>query len=147
MAQLLTKAVDSQTPAVSFHSTDTLSPKANEVLVKFLAAPINPLDILVLADLYPVKPDHEHSGEPILGYDGVGEIISCGSDVQTLVPGDFVVPRKFGTGTWRSHAVLEVQSLQKVSRPLDLVFAAILRITIAPALCLVEDMCNLKPGD
>jgi trans-2-enoyl-CoA reductase len=147
MAQLLTITSSGQAPAVNFHLQEVPSPKANEVLVKLLAAPINPLDILVLADLYPVRPNHKHAGEPIPGYDGVGEVVSCGVDVKSLAPGNLVVPRKFGIGTWRSHVVLDAQSLQKVSRPVDLSFAAILRITIAPAFCLVEDMCNLKPGD
>jgi len=148
MAQILTKANGGRTPALNFHVQEELPPpKATEVLVKFLAAPINPLDILVLNDSYPVKPSHKHSGEDIVGYDGVGEIISCGADVRSLAPGDLVVPSKFGIGTWRSHAVLDAQSLQKVTRPHDLAFAAILRITIVPAFCLVEDMRSLKPGD
>lgn len=147
MAQLLTIASGNQAPPVSFHLQAIPSVNANEVLVRFLAAPINPLDILVLAGLYPVKPDHKHYGEPILGYDGVGEIITCGADVKNLLPGDLVVPSKFGTGTWRTYAVLDAQSLQKVSRPSDLAFAAILRIGVAPAFCLVEDMRTLKPGD
>jgi trans-2-enoyl-CoA reductase len=147
MAQLLTIASGSQAAAVNFHVQEIPSPKANEVVVKLLAAPINPLDILVLQGFYPVKPSHTHSGEPILGYDGVGEILTCGSAVTTLSPGDLVVPSKFGTGTWRTHAALDAQSLQKISRPTDLAFAAILRITVAPAFCLVEDMTALKPGD
>ncbi|KAH8651946.1 hypothetical protein BGZ60DRAFT_497634 [Tricladium varicosporioides] len=147
MAQLLTIANSGQVPTVNFHLQDAPSPKANEVLVKLLAVPINPLDILVLADLYPVKPNCKHAGEPIPGYDGVGEVVSCGADVNNLIPGDLVVPKKFGMGTWRSHVVVDAESLQKVSRPMDLSFAAILRITIAPAFCLVEDMYNLKPGD
>jgi len=147
MAQLLTIASGSQAPAVNFHVQEIPSPKANEVLVKLLAAPINPLDIIVLQGLYPVKPEHKHSGEPILGYDGVGEILTCGAAVTNLAPGDLVVPSKFGTGTWRTHAILDAQSLQKVSRPADLSFAAILRISIAPAFCLVEDMRSLRPGD
>ncbi|OBT58520.1 hypothetical protein VE04_01240 [Pseudogymnoascus sp. 24MN13] len=140
MAQVLTIASGTQVPAVNFHaqkySVDKL--EANEVLIKMLAAPINPLDILVLAGVYPVKPSHTHLDEPILGYDGKR---------TTLSPGDLVVPSKFGTGTWRTHAVLDAASLQRVTYPTDLAFASILRIGIAPAFCLVEDMRALKPGD
>jgi trans-2-enoyl-CoA reductase len=148
MAQVLTIASGTQVPAVNFHVQESLvEPKANEVLVKTLAAPINPLDILVLAGIYPVKPSHAHLNEPILGYDGVSEVLEVGSSVTGLSPGDLVVPSKFGTGTWRTHAVLDAASLQKVTRPRDLAFASILRIGIAPAFCLVEDMRALKPGD
>lgn len=109
MAQILTKASASQAPTLNFHVQEEQlpRPKATEVLVKFLAAPINPLDILVLHDSYPVKPSHKHSDEAILGYDGVGEILRCGADVRSLAPGDLVVPSQFGIGTWRSHAVLD----------------------------------------
>jgi mitochondrial enoyl-[acyl-carrier protein] reductase / trans-2-enoyl-CoA reductase len=151
MSHVLTKAPktgnDSEASGLHFHNYEPSALGPKDVLVKFLAAPINPLDVLVLADRYPVKPQHQYSGEPIPGYDGVGEIVNCGGDVTELAPGDLVIPSKFGIGTWRTHAVLDVQSLQKISRPTDLAFAAILRISIAPAFCLVEDMCNLKPGD
>lgn len=151
MAQVLTKAPKveggSAEPELHFHSYEpsVLGPK--DVLVKFLAAPINPLDILVLADVYAVKPQHHYSGEQIPGYDGVAEILDCGEDVSELAAGDLVIPSKFGIGTWRTHAVLDVKWLQKISRPTDMAFAALLRISIAPAFCLVEDMCTLKPGD
>ncbi|KAF1348560.1 hypothetical protein BDV97DRAFT_266881, partial [Delphinella strobiligena] len=132
---------------IKYHSHDVPSTGGHQVLVRWLAAPINPLDVLVLTDAYPVKPSYKHSGEPIPGFDGVAEVISCGRKVSGLVPGDLVVPSKFGVGTWRTHAVVDEQSLQKISRPSDLLFAAIMRISIAPAFCLVEDMTNLKPGD
>ena len=73
-----------------------------EVLVRFLAAPINPLDLLVLADTYPTKPKYEHNGNKILGYDGVGEVLDCGETVEGLQPGDVVVPSKFGIGMTRT---------------------------------------------
>lgn len=151
MAHILTKAPTQQSSAESallnFHITQLPTVGSKDVLIKFLAAPINPLDMLVLADLYPVKPQHFQDGEAIPGYDGVGEVVSCGSDVTELAPGDLVIPSKFGIGTWRTRAVVDVQYLQKISRPIDLAVAAITRISIAPAFCLVEDMCTLKPGD
>jgi mitochondrial enoyl-[acyl-carrier protein] reductase / trans-2-enoyl-CoA reductase len=151
MAQVLTNGRKhegvAESPLVNFYVAEipTVGPK--DVLVKFLAAPINPLDVLVLADLYPVKPQHFQDGEAIPGYDGVGEVVSCGSAVTELAPGDLVIPSKFGIGTWRTQAVVDVHYLQKISRPIDLAVAAITRISIAPAFCLVEDMCTLKPGD
>jgi len=146
MAQVLTISPEAST--VSFYVQELLPiPKSNEVFVRFLAAPINPLDILVLENAYPVKPQHSYLQQPIPGYDGVAKVISCGTNVSGLSPGDLVIPRKFGAGTWRTHAVLDFQYLQKISAPTDPKFAAILRISIGPAFCLVEDMRNLKPGD
>ena len=151
MAQVLTKSLkqakDAGPPAVALQTfrPETLGPK--DVLVRFLAAPINPLDVLVLADLYPVKPQHHFNGEPIIGYDGVGEIVFRGPAVTDVAPGDLVIPSKFGLGTWRTQAVVDASWVQKISRPSDIAFAAIIRISIAPAFFLVEDMSDLKPGD
>lgn len=122
-------------------------PGLTQVLIHFLAAPINPLDILVLADRYPVKPQHYHNGEVISGYDGVAGILRCGENVTNLKKGDIVIPSKFGIGSWRSHAVVDAEWLMKVPPPDDIRFAAIMRISVAPAYFLVEDMCILKPGD
>ena len=151
MAQILTQSTEhhrnAQLPSLNFHVAELPVLGGKDVLVKFLAAPINPLDVLVLANLYPVKPQHHHANEAIPGYDGIGEVMDCGANVTELVPGDLVIPSKFGIGTWRTQAVVDVQYLQKVIRPNDFAFAAIIKISIAPAFCLVEDMCNLKPGD
>ena len=57
------------------------------------------------------------------------------------------MPSKFGLGTWRTEAAVDVSWVQKIARPDDIAVAAITRIGIAPAFFLVEDMCELKPGD
>jgi trans-2-enoyl-CoA reductase len=135
-------------PEVKMYILDELpSPSSGEVLVKFLASPINPLDLLVLAGKYPVQPKHQYQGEAVMGYDGVGQIIRCGPGTLGLQPGDLVVPGQFGLGTWRSHAVLQATQLQKITRPNDVVFSSLLRISVSPAYCLVEDMRSLNPGD
>lgn len=95
MAQSLTQT---PTGGVQLHNYDTGAVNPSTVLVKFLAAPINPLDLLVLAGTYPVKPAHQYQGQAIPGYDGIGEVVECGEGVTKVVPGDLVVPSKFGTG-------------------------------------------------
>ncbi|KAL1616195.1 putative secondary metabolism biosynthetic enzyme [Neofusicoccum ribis] len=148
MAQLLTQANGG--PNVAFHTQATLpAPGAGEVIVRFLAAPINPLDLLVLANAYPAKPSFTHTnGEPIPGYDGVAEVEQCGPGVHSLSPGDTVIPARFGIGTWRTRAVLPAAALLRLAaRPADPALAAVLRITVAPAYFLVEDMAPLRPCD
>ncbi|MCJ1466158.1 hypothetical protein MMC07_004777 [Pseudocyphellaria aurata] len=144
MAQSLTQSL---TGGVELHEYDAGGVNPSTVLVKFLAAPINPLDLLVLAGTYPVKPTHHYQGQAIPGYDGIGEVVECGEGVTKVTPGDLVVPSKFGTGTWRTHAVLDASSLQKISRPNDLAFGAMLKLGVLPAYFLLEDMATLKPGD
>lgn len=100
MAQTLTKT---SIGGVELHSYDTGAVKPSTVLVKFLAAPINPLDLLVLAGTYPVKPTHHYQGQAIPGYDGIGEVVECGEGVTKFNPGDLVVPSRFGLGKWLTN--------------------------------------------
>lgn len=95
MAQLLV-----QTPArdLQLQQTELGDIKSAEVLVRFMAASINPLDLLVMAGTYPVKPKYEYEGNSVLGYDGIGEVLQCGAGVRDLQPGDIVVPSMFGIG-------------------------------------------------
>lgn len=117
------------------------------IIVKFLAMPINPLDLLVLAGKYPVQPRYTVDGEKIAGFDGVAQVEKCGSNVKELQPGDWVIARGLGLGTWRSHAALEPSDISKITPGLDVTFAGMLKTAVMPAYLLLEDMTKLKPGD
>ncbi|KAF2229621.1 GroES-like protein [Viridothelium virens] len=138
---------DTGLPLVTFQESGRESLGPRDVLIRFLAAPINPLDILVLADVYTTKPHHYLRGEPIMGYDGVGEIVLRGAAVSDVSPGDIVIPSKLGMGTWRTQAVVNVEWVHKIDQPSNNTFAAMMYSTVAPGFLLVEDMCNLRPGD
>lgn len=131
---------------INLHTAAVPLPANADVLVKFHYSPINPLDLAVIAGAYPVKPHFEHDGECILGFDAIGEVVSLGPNVKRLAVGDFVVPAKYGIGTWRSHALLDESLLDKIPRPNDLRFGAIMRLGVTPAYFLVESMCKLRPG-
>ena len=100
MPQVLTQAMNGE---VELHDYEAEIPTASTVLVRFLAAPINPLDVLVLSGSYPVKPTHKHKGLAVPGYDGIAEVVECGENVTDPVPGDMVVPSKFGVGKLNSE--------------------------------------------
>ncbi|MCJ1367962.1 hypothetical protein MMC16_007100 [Acarospora aff. strigata] len=123
------------------------APASNEVLVQLLAAPVNPQDFIIVADMYPIKPSYTLSGESIPGYDGVGRVLEVGSDVKTLAVGDLVIPRSQGFGTWRTHAICGEESLTKVPECLNVLCASILKMTVLPAYFVLEDMHRLRPGD
>lgn len=137
----------------------TLPP--GSALVTFLAAPINPQDLMAIAGRYPVKPAHLHLGKPIPGNDGVARVEAIGladpsksSPGTTAVqPGDLVIPRRHGLGTWRRKAVLPVDGLTRLplNKPgpssIDPVAASMLRTVFLPAHLLTEDMRSLRPGD
>ncbi|KAJ0306787.1 uncharacterized protein N0V96_007416 [Colletotrichum fioriniae] len=125
-----------------------------KVLVSFLVSPINPQDLLVIAGRYPVKPSYTHDGEPVLGYDGVArvEVVGVESSSSTvptsaLRPGDLIIPRRHGLGTWRSQAIVNSADVIRLSPTEDLIGASLLRMAFLPAYLLVEDVRALKPGD
>lgn len=97
MAQALTRT---PTGEAQLQCYEIEAVKPSTVLVRFLAAPVNPLDLLVLAGSYPVKPAHEYRAHGILGYDGIAEVVKCSEEVTELKPGDVVVPSKFGVGMY-----------------------------------------------
>ncbi|EAW17189.1 MDR family NADPH-dependent oxidoreductase [Aspergillus fischeri NRRL 181] len=124
----------------------------HEAVVDFLAAPINPLDFLVLHGKYPVKPqnhiavaDGEH--RPIPGSDGAARIIKTGSAVTQFHVGDTVILRTHCRGSWRTHAVLDENDVLRVPSELDPRLACILRMGVAPAHFLLRDYSTLEPGD
>ena len=149
MPQALTFAQVSDQASEFLHLQQykTSAPGPGEVSVRMLAAPINPQDVMVLAGRYPVKPENHEGGEPIPGYDGVAEVVECGDGVTGLCSDDRVIPKRHGLGTWRTHAVFQEASLVKVSSIVDPMFLATMRMCVAPAYLLLEDMARLRPGD
>lgn len=116
---------------------------ANDVLVKMLAAPINPSDINMIQGTYAILPDLPATG----GNEGVGEVIEVGHQVKTLKPGDWVIPKDAGLGTWRTAAVLSKNDLLSVPNDMPLLAAATLGVNPCTAYRMLSDFEDLKPGD
>ncbi|KAI5925811.1 alcohol dehydrogenase superfamily, zinc-containing protein [Camillea tinctor] len=104
--------------------THSISPSLppSSVLLRTLAAPINPADVNTIQGTYGVKPTFSPligTSEPsvIPGNEGVFEVVNPGSSSSTLSKGDWVIPAKTGFGTWRTHAVApSPSSLIKLDR-------------------------------
>ncbi len=133
--------------ALRLQSYPVPSPREDEILVKVIAAPINPQDLLIVAGKYPIKPEYHIDGESIPGYDGVARVLETGSNIKSFAPGDLVIPGKQGLGTWRTHAVCSESDLLQVDGDVDPSCASILKMSVMPAYLLLEDMRTLKPGD
>ncbi|KAJ6116027.1 hypothetical protein N7523_006444 [Penicillium sp. IBT 18751x] len=123
-----------------------------QVVVEFLAAPINPLDFLVIHGKYPIPPQNTIKGQDgeewaIPGSDGAARIIECGSAVSNLATGDLVILRSHCKGTWRTHAVFEEADLIRIPPDVPPHLASILRMGIAPAYFLLREYHSLEPGD
>jgi mitochondrial enoyl-[acyl-carrier protein] reductase / trans-2-enoyl-CoA reductase len=97
--------------------THSISPSrpASSLLLRALAAPINPADVNTIQGTYGVKPTFSSligTPEPsaIPGNEGVFEVVSgtgvsAASGGAEVRPGDWVIPARTGFGTWRTHAV------------------------------------------
>lgn len=103
--------------------THSISPSIaqSSVLVRSLAAPINPADINTIQGTYGSKPPFtsligtpKPSATP--GNEGVFEVVSTGSPSSSLQQGDWVIPVVPQIGTWRTHAVLDSNALLKVDK-------------------------------
>ena len=71
-----------------------------QVVIKMLAAPVNPADINTIQGVYAVQP----TLPSVPGNEGVGEVMEVGEGCGgVLRPGDWVIPRVNALGTWRTH--------------------------------------------
>lgn len=116
---------------------------ANEVLVKWLASPINPLDLLKIQGLYPIKTDFPVIG----GSEGAGVVEKIGQNVHDLKPGDSIIAVGKGIQYWTEYGVYNADSLVKIDKKIDLVSSATLAINPAVAYKMLTDFVDLKPGD
>lgn len=114
-----------------------------EVLIKMIAAPVNPADINTIQGKYPSRP----TLPAVPGNEGVGEILKIGSEVNNLQIGDRVVPLTNALGTWRSHMVLPSNLLLKIPKDIGIVEAATLTVNPCTAYRMLKDFATLKEGD
>jgi len=121
--------------------------KDDEVLVKFLASPINPSDINQIEGVYPIKPRFKEYGA-VGGNEGVAEVIAAGSKVKNLTVGDWVIPDTKAFGTWQTFATSPENELQKISKNgISRISAATISVNPPTAYRMLKDFVDLKKGD
>ncbi|XP_016342363.1 trans-2-enoyl-CoA reductase, mitochondrial [Sinocyclocheilus anshuiensis] len=113
------------------------------VLVKMLAAPINPSDLNMLQGTYAILPELPAVG----GNEVVAQVMEVGDKVKTLKLGDWVIPRDAGIGTWRTAAVLKADDLVTLPKDIPVLSAATLGVNPCTAFRMLTDFEELKPGD
>ncbi|KAI1698785.1 zinc-binding dehydrogenase domain-containing protein [Ditylenchus destructor] len=114
-----------------------------EVLVRWLAAPINPSDLGQVKGTYAVKPPFPAIG----GNEGCGEVEKVGSKVTTLKPGDWVIPGASGLGTWCTYGIYDADKLTPIHKSFSKLSAATILVNPPTAYRLLKDIAELKPGD
>ncbi|MFC5695281.1 zinc-dependent alcohol dehydrogenase family protein [Pseudomonas sp. GCM10022186] len=114
---------------------------AGQALVKVLAAPINPSDVLTLTGEYGMLPPLPAVG----GNEGVGEVLEVAADVANLKPGQTVL-LPVGCGTWRTHLIADAKQL--IALPgADPQQLAMLTVNPPTAYLMLRDFVDLQPGD
>lgn len=98
---------------LSLH-THSISPSLPDgaVLLRTLAAPVNPADVNTIQGTYGAKPAFNPllgTPEPaaIPGNEGCFEVTAIGPGVKGFKRGDWVIPATTGFGTFRTHALVE----------------------------------------
>ena len=118
-------------------------PAPGEVLVASEYAPINHSEILKIVGRYPLLPASFPAG---VGNDGVARILSVGSGVQGLRPGDRVlVPAAYPA--WRERLVLPAAGLFPLPVGADPRQLSMLSINPPTAALLLSEFVSLEPGD
>ncbi len=119
---------------------EPLRPAPGEALVEVLAAPIHPSDLLTVQGLYGQLP--RLPATP--GNEGVGRIVEVNGP-SSLPPGTMVF-LPLGSGTWRTHLVTRVESLEPtpLGDPLQL---AMLAVNPPTAELMLREFVTLSPGD
>ncbi|MBC9251523.1 alcohol dehydrogenase [Pseudomonas alcaligenes] len=114
---------------------------AGQALVKVLAAPINPSDVLTLTGEYGMLPPLPAIG----GNEGVGRIEAVADDVKHLKVGQTVL-LPVGSGTWVTH--LHAPAAKLIPLPdADPQQLAMMTINPPTASLLLSQFVNLQPGD
>lgn len=116
---------------------------AEEILVKILAAPINPSDINTIQGTYGIKPSLPAKA----GLEGVGEVVEVGPQVKNVEVGSWVLLPGGSWGTWRNFGKGDQKSFRKVSNKLDIVTAATMTVNTPTAYRMLSDFETMMPGD
>ncbi len=128
-------------PAVRVESLPPSAPALGEVLVRMLAAPINPADLNVIEGTYGELPPLPAT----IGNEGAGEVLALGPGVENLRIGQKVLPLAFGT--WTSELILPAKNAIPLPDDIDIHQASMLTVNPATAWRLLHDFASLQHGD
>lgn len=127
---------DNPVACLEIRDVDTPQPAAGEVLIKMVACPINPADILLLTGRHFYKP----TLPAFVGIEGAGRIVALGDGVREFAIGDLVaIP--FG-GTWREFMTMKATDLLSVPPQTDTLQVAMMSVNLVTAAGLLEGLAT-----
>ncbi|KAF8540318.1 hypothetical protein BDD12DRAFT_917043 [Trichophaea hybrida] len=140
---------------LKLHSHSISPAYGSEILIKFLAAPINPSDINQIEGVYPSRPEMVISLDTpkpaaVGGNEGVVEVLSIGADVKTFKRGDRAIMKHTAFGTWRTHAIARDENLLKIPEQfagISPISTATISVNPCTAYRMLKDFTPLEKGD
>lgn len=117
-------------------------PKDNEVLVRMLARPINPSDLIPIRGSY----SHRISLPNIPGYEGVGIVEEVGPLVSKNLIGKRVLPIR-GEGTWQEFVKTSSEFAVPIPNSFDDFTASQMYINPVTAWVVCTEVLKLRPND
>ncbi|RKP36090.1 hypothetical protein BJ085DRAFT_14234 [Dimargaris cristalligena] len=124
----------------------------DKILVRILAAPINPADINQIEGVYPAKPPFEPEIGAVAGNEGVAEIVAIGRNIQgqgNHQVGNLVLPLYRSFGTWQSYAAVGPNDIYSFAprKKVPILGVASMAINPSTAYRMLNDFVSLMPGD
>jgi mitochondrial enoyl-[acyl-carrier protein] reductase / trans-2-enoyl-CoA reductase len=103
------------------HGYSISPPTSSSLTLRMLAAPINPADVNQIQGSYPTRPPFSTAlgtMEPsaVGGNEGVGEVVAAGVGVKGVGRGDWVIMKRSGMGTWRTHVQVDESEVLRVEK-------------------------------
>lgn len=133
----------------SLHKHSISVPHGTQVNLRLLTAPMNPADVNQIQGVYPSKPPFDSvlgTGEPaaVGGNEGAFEVIATGAGVKNLSKGDWVIMKRTGQGTWRTHAQMDESQLIRIEEKEGLTPLQIGTVSVNPvtAYRMIRDFCE-----
>ena len=114
----------------------------DQALIKVLAAPINPSDVLTLTGLYGMLPPLPAIG----GNEGVGVVAELGPGTTSPAVGQTVL-LPVGGGTWASHMVAEASKLMQLPNGVDPLQLAMMTVNPPTAHLMLQEFVDLQAGE
>lgn len=127
---------------------------SNAVLLRTLAAPVNPADVNQIQGVYPSKPPLTSllgTSQPsaVGGNEGCFEVVSVGSNVKSVQKSDWVIMSHTNFGTWRTHAQAEEKDIIKIDDKTGLNPVQVGTVSVNPctAYRMLKDFTEVKEGE
>ncbi|VVT56337.1 uncharacterized protein SAPINGB_P004981 [Magnusiomyces paraingens] len=136
---------------IQVESATLPAPAADEILLKNLAATLNPSDVGTVWGTYATIPPRStlYTSEPsaIIGNEAIFEVVSVGKDVTSFKPGDWAFPSAKTSGTWCTHIVGKAIHFMPVPKISDPVLTSQAFINPTTAYQLLKTYLDLEKDD